>query len=59
MSLNSFWLSQLKFGQQLFFDDHIISTRQCEQILGVMIDDRLSIKEQIYDCVTKLVKYVT
>ena len=39
-----------------YFDNNIFTTSYCKKILGVMIDNKLSFKEHIYDCVKKASK---
>ena len=34
-----------------YFDNNIITTSYCEKILGVIIDNKISFKEYVYDCV--------
>ena len=36
-----------------YFDNNILTTNHCEKILGVIIDNKLSFKEHIYDCVNR------
>ena len=38
------------------FDNNNITTSHCEKILGVIIDNKLSFKEHIYDCVNRASK---
>ena len=55
MSYNLLWLyKNLNFNY--YFDNNIITTSHCEKILGVIIDNKLSFKEHIYDCVNRASK---
>ena len=39
-----------------YFDNNIITTSHCEKILGVIINNKPSFKEHIYDCVNRASK---
>ena len=49
-----FGYKNLKFNY--YFDDNIITPSHCEKILGVIIDNKLSFKAHIYDCVNRASK---
>ena len=54
MPYNSLRLLSIHFNYS--FDNNIITTSYCEKILDVIIDNKLSFKEYIYDCVNRASK---
>ena len=54
MHIIQFGYKNLNFNY--YFDNNIITTSHGEKILGVIIDNKLSFKEHIYDCVNKASK---